>query len=68
MRPLTDRQHAALARIKKNGGREYLSPDIVKQLAKRGIVVITGNKRQRTEWNRPVVGSTLWEVRLVTNA
>jgi hypothetical protein len=65
-RPLTERQRRVLDRIRKQpGGRELISPDLAKQLAKRGIVRITGHKWCRKEWNRPVKGATLWEVQLV---
>jgi hypothetical protein len=65
VRPLTDRQRAALARLRKSpNGRELLSPDLAKQLERRGLVRITGHRYQRTEWNRKVAGSTLWEVQL----
>ncbi len=62
MRPLTERQIAALKRLAKEGGREHFSPDLAKQLDKRGVAELTGHKYTRTEWNRPV--ATLWEVRL----
>lgn len=61
-RPLTDRQKAALKRLAKDEyGRQYLSPDLAKQLCKRGLTEMTGRKRTRYEWQRPV--ATLWEVR-----
>lgn len=66
MRPVTDRQKAALRRLALNGGWEMFSPDLCRQLEKRGLVEITGHKRSRTEYNRPVKGSTLWQVRLTT--
>lgn len=66
-RPLTDRQKAALKRLAKGEFySDYFSPDVAKQLVKRGVAELTGRKYQRHEWNRPVVGSTLWEVRLTT--
>lgn len=65
LRPLTDRQKAALKRCANGDGfREFLAPDIAKQLVNRGVAELTGRKYQRKEWNRPVVGATLWEVRL----
>jgi hypothetical protein len=63
-RKLTERQDYAIGRIIKEGGRDYISPDLANQLARRGLVTITGNKYQRHEWQRPVKGTTLWEVRL----
>lgn len=66
-RPLTDRQKAALKRLAKSEGfRELFSPELAKQLVKRGVAELTGRKWQRSEWNRKVVGATLWEVRLTT--
>jgi hypothetical protein len=63
MRPLTDRQKGAMKRLAKaEGNRCYLSPDLAKQLDKRGVAKLTGRKHTRYEWQRPV--ATLWEVQL----
>lgn len=63
MRPLTDRQKAALKRLYRDPAhREHFSPDLAKQLHKRGVAELTGYKHTRYEWQRPV--ATLWEVRL----
>lgn len=63
-RPLTERQIAALKRLAKEGGREHFSPDLAKQLVARGVATLTGRKYTRREYNRPVKGSTIWEVEL----
>ncbi len=65
MRPLTERQIAALKRLAKDEHhRCHFSPDLAKQLDKRGVAELTGHKHTRYEWQRPV--ATLWEVRLTT--
>lgn len=66
MRPLTDRQRSALLRLAKHDGTGTLSPELAKQLERRGVVELTGHKRTRTEWGRKVKGGTLWGVRLTT--
>ena len=63
-RQMTQRQESAVRRISASGGREMISPDLARQLVRRGVVVLTGRKYQRVEWNRPVKGTTLWEVEL----
>lgn len=59
---LTDRQASILKRLEKNGGHDFVSPDVAKQLEKKGLIRITGKKHQREEWGRKVKGTILWEV------
>jgi hypothetical protein len=67
MRKLTARQRSALKRIlkaKAEGRCEALSPDLVQQLVRRGLVYKTGDVYERFEWGRRVVGSRLPVVQL----
>jgi len=65
MRKLTDRQRAILKRIRDNGGRDMISPDVATQLMRKGLVEKT-DRYQPTSYNRPVKGATLWVVVLTT--
>lgn len=63
---LTDRQSAAIGRIRRDGGRGHISPDLARQLEAKGIVIITGEKYRQYAYGRPVPGTTLWEVILTS--
>lgn len=58
MRKITDRQRKALGRMMRAcHGQVTLSPDLAKQLLKRGLVTKEGTWQPK-EWNRPT--ATLW--------
>jgi ribosomal protein S12 len=62
MKTLTDRQKGILRRLAKDEFHtEVISPDVGKQLEKRGLIVHDGDY-ERKEWNRTV--AKLWKVRL----
>lgn len=63
---ITERQQKALDRMARDEDkRASLSPDLARQLIKKGLVRLV-RKRQRCEWSRPV--ATLWVVCLITES